>query len=346
MLSDKLKARIAAEGPITVADYMAACLYDPDYGYYTTQNPLGAEGDFITAPELSQIFGELLGLWAADLWLKWGRPAPFTLLEAGPGRGTLMSDMLRAIKQTVPDMLQAMQVMLVEVSPTLQAVQQQTLAAYSNITWHTSLPESPLPMPVIALGNEVLDAFPVRQFVRDGDVYKERLITVQNETFTFTTAPSPTLLTGTAPLIETADAALCFVEQLKNVIQTGALLLIDYGGSGEGDTLQAMRKHSFADVLQTPGQADLTTHVNFDNVMATLGSGALGPVDMGLFLMQLGLPVRATALMENATPEQKKQIEASTRKLLDPNDMGRHFKVVGYITPNFSETQQPAGFAI
>lgn len=339
-LKPHLVARIKANGPMPVADYMATCLYDPEHGYYMTKNPLGLSGDFITAPDLSQIFGELLGLWVVELWQRMGSPAKATLVEIGPGQGTLAADMLRVIRKAAPQLYGGLTVELIEVSPTLRSVQQNTLAAHEGkITWQNTLPGKPWPAATFVVANELLDAFPVHQYVAEGGKWYERCVDVTGEStlvFNHSSAPAaiPAPAAENGTVYEHHADGLAYLKTLKERLQNGALLLVDYGSATGmmADTLQAQRAHRMENPLENPGLADLTTQVPFDQVMAILGPQAIGPEDMSHFLMALGYAARATALLAKATEAQSQQILGASHRLLDPNQMGRHFKVVGYRT--------------
>lgn len=342
MLLAKLKQRIQAEGPITVEAYMAACLYDPEHGYYTTRTPIGTAGDFTTAPEMTQIFGELLAIWAADAWFRLGCPSPVTLLELGPGRGTLMDDVLRTLQKVAPDFYNAANVLMVEVSPHLQEVQKQKLAAYApRITWAADIPEA-FEMPVIGLANEFLDAFPHRQFDEKDGKFFERLVGLDDAgNLVIQTAENPTL--PTPKTLEDSPTQTAYLKRLVHAIAQGTVLFIDYGGSGSAHTLQAVHKHQHVDILSQPGMADLTCHVNFETVRATLNNTVYGATPMGLFLMELGLPMRAAKLIEQAPDAAtREEIATAVQRLVDPRHMGELFKVLAWQTPDV--TQPPAGF--
>ena len=353
-----LAQRIRAAGPLTIADFMTEALLHPRLGYYTTRDPLGARGDFITAPEVSQIFGELIGLWCADAWEKMGRPAPVILAELGPGRGTLMADALRALKRA-PDFRRALRLHLVEASPVLRAAQAAALAA-ANPTWHDSiatLPDGPL----ILIANEFLDALPIRQLLRGERSWHERLVALDadGETLTFAVdaAPSaaaalvPAGLRAAAPgsLCEIRPAALSLASTLgaRLARQGGVALFIDYGywPSTCGDTLQALARHRRHAVLEEPGAADLTAHVDFAALAGAAraaGARAWGPVPQGGFLAALGLAERAAALVARATPAQAGAIESGCRRLIDPAEMGTLFKALALADPTLPA---PAGIA-
>lgn len=332
-----LAARIAATGgPITVADYMADCLLHPVRGYYTTRDPLGAAGDFTTAPEISQMFGELLGLALAQAWLDQGAPAPFTLAELGPGRGTLMADVLRATRG-VPGLHTAAQVVLVEASPVLRAAQAARVPGTRWTDTTADLPDQPL----FLLANEFFDALPIRQFLRDGDGWRERVIGLRDGALAFglsppVPCPDPRFAAdppGTLVEVCPALPAVCAPVADRIARHGGAALIVDYGGWGShGDTLQAMRAHGFADPLAEPGLADLTAHVDFQ---ALAGACALPHhyTTQGAFLTALGIDQRAARLAERLDGRARESHLAAHRRLTHPDEMGSLFKVLGFVRP-------------
>jgi NADH dehydrogenase [ubiquinone] 1 alpha subcomplex assembly factor 7 len=340
-LGREIARLVAAEGPISVERYMALCLGHPVHGYYMTRDPFGASGDFVTAPEVSQMFGELVGLWCVDTWQRMGAPAPFRLVELGPGRGTLMADALRAAR-LVPAFLDAAQVHLVETSPMLRARQAATLETSGRqVAWHAAVEEVP-DGPAIVVANEFFDALPLRQFVRTPRGWCERLVGLDAAgapAFGLAAEPEPALRVP-APegaVLEVAGTSARVMAALAARIaaQRGALLAIDYGhaGGGFGDTLQAVRRHAFVDVLADPGEADLTVHVDFAALArAAAGSDVLvhGPVTQGAFLAALGLAQRAAALARGAGPDGAAAVEAARRRLGEAGDggMGDLFKVM------------------
>jgi SAM-dependent MidA family methyltransferase len=340
---------IAAEGPISVERYMALCLGHPTLGYYMRQEPFGAGGDFTTAPEISQMFGELIGLWTAETWRLMGAHTPFTLIELGPGRGTLMADALRALRRAMPACFDAAEVALVETSPRLRAIQQERLTgAHPRLSWHAAVGAT-LTGPAILIGNEFLDALSVRQYVAGADGWRERVVALDQDgalRFGVSGAPIAGLPAPRHPpgtIIERPEAALSVVRTIASHLAAarGAALFIDYGAArtGTGDTLQAVRGHAFADPLAEPGLADLTTQVPFDQVAdAARAAGALahGPVTQADFLGALGIAARADALCRNATPEQVAAIHAALRRLTDtetPTAMGALFKALALSHP-------------
>ncbi|MBK1635254.1 class I SAM-dependent methyltransferase [Rhodovulum adriaticum] len=340
-LADLLARRIAATGPITVADYMAECLLHPEHGYYTRAEPFGAAGDFTTAPEISQMFGELIGLWLAQVWLDQGAPVPFTLAELGPGRGTLMADALRAT-QGVPGFHQAAQIHLVEAAPRLRAAQKDALEGYA-VTWHDTvdgLPDAPL----FVIANEFFDALPIRQFQRDAQGWRERQVGLVDGALTLgLSAPAPLAeldhrLADTRPgeIVETCPAAAPTVAALATRIAAhgGAALIVDYGDwHARGDTLQALYRHAYDPPLAHPGQADLTAHVDFAALArAATGLRVSAMTPQGVFLERLGITARAQALARGLTGAALESHIAAHRRLTHPQEMGTLFKTLA-LTP-------------
>ncbi len=354
-----LAQRIAADGPISVADYMAAALTDPEHGYYMGRDPLGAAGDFVTAPEVSQMFGELIGLWCAEAWQSLGAPSRAALVELGPGRGTLMADALRAARR-IPAFAAAVEVHLVEVSPALRARQQESLGD-AGARWHGELAGVP-DLPLLLIANEFFDALPVRQLVKRADGWGERQVALagpgEPPRLAFAAAAADPALDALVPaplrdappgaLFEVAPAGQDLASAIARRLRRhgGAALVIDYGHeqSALGETLQAVRRHRRHDVLSEPGRADLTCHVDFAALArAARGEGAAvhGPVAQGAFLERLGIAARAARLMEAATPPQREDIRSALLRLTAADQMGALFKVLA-ITPQGAAP--PAGF--
>ncbi|MGJ3264271.1 MAG: class I SAM-dependent methyltransferase [Salinarimonas sp.] len=352
-LGAEIRELIAAEGPISVSRYMALCLGHPTLGYYMTRDPIGMAGDFVTAPEISQMFGELVGLWAAQTWIDLGRPAPFALVELGPGRGTLMADALRAAK-VAPGFLEAAAVHLVETSPVLRERQRTALATpppalAGGVQWHTGLEAVP-DLPLIALANEFFDALPVRQLVRDRGAWHERLVGLDaTGALAFGLAPDADPAIGYAApegaVLEIAAAQTAVMRALAErlVAMGGAALAIDYGHAQTGfaDTLQAIRRHAFADPLVDPGEADVTAHVDFAQLAHTAqdaGARVFGPVTQGAFLRALGIEARARALAARASARQSEEIGAALVRLAGEgdDDMGVLFKALAVAHPRLS----------
>ncbi|WP_137111644.1 class I SAM-dependent methyltransferase [Rhodobacter sp. SY28-1] len=334
-LARLLIERIRETGPISVADYMAECLLHPVHGYYTTRDPFGAGGDFTTAPEISQMFGELIGLTLAQAWLDRGSPSPFTLAELGPGRGTLMADILRATKG-VPGFNQAAQVVLVEASPVLRRKQHDTISRGHDLglRWIEAagdLPEQPL----FLIANEFFDALPIHQyqFVKGG--WHERLIGVQDGALAFGLAEGETL-PGTLAMQQREDGMVIEENRIGRFVMRqvhhrlhhhgGLALVIDYGDwRSRGDTLQALRRHAFDDPLAHPGEADLTAHVDFE-ALAERETPFYST--QGAFLTQLGIDARAERLARNLTGAALESHWAAHRRLTHPEEMGSLFKVL------------------
>lgn len=349
-LLGELRRLIAVEGPITIERYMALCLGHPVHGYYRTRDPLGAAGDFTTAPEISQIFGELLGLWTAEVWHGLGRPGAFRLVELGPGRGTLMADALRALKAAAPDCLAAADLHLVETSPTLRAAQGRALPNAAP-TWHDALDTLP-GGPAILLANEFFDALPVRQYQRTERGWCERRVGLDESgpdggglAFGLSPDPTPEIAAEGAPgaILTLPAVALDLTRRIAGrlVREGGALLAIDYGDlyGGTADTLQAVARHRFADPLEAPGETDLTAQVDFAALArAAAGAGAAvhGPVTQADFLLALGLAQRAERLAARANPVQAAAVKAGADRLIDRSTrgMGNLFKVMGLAGPN------------
>lgn len=340
-----LRREIETTGPVSVADFMTQCLCHPKHGYYMTRDPFGSKGDFTTAPEISQCFGELLGLWAAIVWQQMGSPTDIHLVELGPGRGTLMKDALRAAK-AVPGFLEAVQIHLVEISPTLKEKQKDSLKDYA-VTWHDSVMSLP-DGPVLLLANEFFDALPVRQFEKGEKGWAERFVDInpdgdglrfvlkRDEAASMLLPPAlkgqdtDGCLFETSPVSQTI--ALGLAERIKD--QGGAILAIDYGyeQSAFGESLQALKDHQFIDVLATPGEADVTVHVNFETLAQSFkdaGAKVFGPMTQGEFLERLGITARMQALINAAQDDaQKKDLIAAHKRLCSPDEMGSLFKVI------------------
>ena len=335
-LADLLVARIQQSSPLTVADYMAECLMHPKHGYYATRDPFGATGDFTTAPEISQMFGEVIGLCLAQTWLDHGAPKPFNLVELGPGRGTLMSDVLRATS-AVPGFSDTANVHLVEASPTLRACQSDTVTA--PITHHDSLASVP-DGPLFLIANEFFDAMPTRQFLRDGDRWRERVIGVQEGALVFglSDPTSPAFLaerigdTKDGDIVEHAPATQAIVQEIGHRIDTdgGMALIIDYGDwRSLGDTLQAVSNHESVSPLAAPGDADLTTHVDFEAIAhaaAPANHSRLTP--QGVFLERLGITQRAQNLAKSLQADTLESHIKAHRRLTHPEEMGTLFKAM------------------
>ncbi len=348
-LAKKLAAQMAANGPISFYDYMAACLYDPEHGYYRRANAIGRAGDFITAPEISQIFGELIGLWACEVWRQMGEPASLRLIELGPGRGTLMADALRALR-VAPGFLKNVTVHLVETSETLRTVQQQRLAAAgAPIAWHDRLEDVPVG-PSVLIANEFLDCLSVQQFVFDatGWVWRERCVDFAGGHFeaVLGDVKTPVLalaLDGDAEqpddgtVFEFRPEIADFIKELAKRASSAPLaaLIVDYGYERPsfGDTVQTVKQHRFVDIFDGPGEADITAHVDFaglKNQAEKAELEAFGPMPMGEWLLRLGLEARANQLLKAASEDEAASLKSGLMRLVDPAQMGVLFKVAAF----------------
>lgn len=355
-LKQRIAGLIAASGPISVSDYMAICLFDPEQGYYTTRQPFGAAGDFTTAPEVSQMFGELVAVWLYAAWQAAGRPASPVLAEIGPGRGTLMKDMLRVLKRLDPAFIAGASLALIETSPRLRDVQKATLGQSGvEIAWHDSVATLP-PAPLFIVGNELFDAIPTRQFVKLGDAWHERLVGLDDQgDLAFVAGPAtiePALLPNEAAaapegaIFEFAPARSATMEQIGERIAAsgGAGLFLDYGhlAPGIGDTLQALRRHRYEDVLASPGEADLTSHVDFAALAAAARAHGLAAqcATQGTFLLAMGLLERAGNLGASADEAGREKIRSEVERIAGPDAMGELFKVLA-VTPTGTKVPFP-----
>jgi NADH dehydrogenase [ubiquinone] 1 alpha subcomplex assembly factor 7 len=343
-LKKRIVALIEVQGPISVAQYMTLALHDPEEGYYATREPFGGEGDFITAPEISQMFGELLGLWCGQVWSDQGKPKGAKLVELGPGRGTLMADALRALKR-VPGFLDQVDVVLVESSPRLQALQRERLKETgARLSWRARFDIADAPLLVIA--NEFFDALPVRQYVKTARGWCERMVVVKNGALDFALAPLPTPAAAIpasragAPeggVYEVSQAAGALSEEIGRVITAhgGGALIVDYGyrEAGFGETVQAVGSHRFASLLAEPGRHDLSAHVDFAALADAArhgGAAIFGPTPQGTFLERLGIGPRAQRLCA-AQPQQADTIQAAAARLTAPNQMGNLFQAMAFL---------------
>lgn len=344
-LGERIAARIRANGPITIADYMTACLGDPDYGYYMRHEPFGRGGDFVTAPEVSQMFGELVGAWCLATWEAMGAPALFVLAELGPGRGTLMADVLRTARLR-PAFIEGARVHLVEMSPRLRDAQRIALTqSAERLAWVDRIEDLP-PGPTILIANEFFDALPIHQFVRTPDGWAERMVGLGDDgALSFglrpvstppRAAPDPDPpAAGKLPVAEISPGRVAVMEGIAAHLARdgGAALVIDYGYSGPafGDTLQAVRRHEYADPLAAPGEADLTAHVDFAALAAIAGKAGAHPrglLTQAEFLYRLGLRERAATLSRNKDQATRNAILADAERLAGPSAMGELFKVL------------------
>jgi len=346
-LEAEIRRRIEIAGPMPVSQYMALCLAHPEHGYYTTRDPLGWPGDFTTAPEISQIFGELIGLWAAATWQSMGAPASIALVELGPGRGTLMRDALRAA-HVVPDFRATLTVHMVEVSPVLMGRQRETLSGQGvPIEWHQSFDDVPSGRSIV-IANEFFDALPIHQAVKLSNGWHQRVVEI-DKVGNLAFGIAPDLLPHFDVLLpsEVRDAPIGAFYEWRNdrlalelgrrlARDDGAALVIDYGHaqSAAGETFQGVGKHTYANPLVAPGVVDLTAHVDFPalaHAAESMGARAHGPLTQAEFLHRLGIEARASTLKAGATPEQAIEIEHAVARLTDPGrtGMGSLFKVIG-----------------
>jgi SAM-dependent MidA family methyltransferase len=352
-LQSEIRKLIKSSGPMPVWRYMELCLTHPQHGYYVSRDPLGREGDFTTAPEVSQMFGELLGLWAASVWKAMGSPSLLRLVELGPGRGTMMADALRALR-VLPPLYQMLNVHLVEINPVLRDKQKATLSTARNIAWHDNIDEVP-EGPAIIFGNEYFDVLPIHQAVRQETGWHERVIVLDDDgKFSFAAAldPLPRFEVLLPPLLRAAPIGAVFEWRPDTEIMTiarrvrdqnGAALIIDYGHvrSDAGDTFQAIARHSFTDPLKAPGQADVTAHVDFQalaHAAEDIGARVHGPVEQGEFLKRLGIETRAVTLMAKASHEVSEDISNALKRLVEGGrgGMGSMFKVLGISDPQLT----------
>jgi NADH dehydrogenase [ubiquinone] 1 alpha subcomplex assembly factor 7 len=349
-LHSEIKKLIKSSGPMPVWRYMELCLMHPKHGYYVSRDPLGREGDFTTAPEVSQMFGELLGLWAASVWKAIDSPPVLRLIELGPGRGTMMADVLRALR-VLPPLYQSLSIHLVEINPVLRDKQASTLSGVRNIAWHDTIDEIP-EGPAVILANEYFDVLPIHQVVRRENGWHERVVDIDEDgelIFGSAAEPIPRFDVLLPPLVRAAPVGAVFewrpdAEIMKIATrvrdQDGAALIIDYGHmrSDAGDTFQAIARHSFTDPLKAPGQADVTAHVDFQALARgaeDLGARVHGPVTQGEFLKRIGIETRAVTLMAKATPEVSEDISGALKRLTDSGrgGMGSMFKVLAISEP-------------
>ncbi len=349
-LSAIIRQKIKDEGPMDMGTYMSLCLGHPEHGYYMHQDPFGAGGDFTTAPEISQIFGELIGAWIADTWMQMGQPNPFNLVEVGGGRGTLMADALRATK-SVAGFHEAMQVVMVEISPHLKSKQQEALSAY-DAKWVTSIHDVADDSPLIVVGNEFLDALSTRQLefidtewreicvgLSDNDTY--RICHETAEKSLLVNIPPMLIAPQQGDIVEVSVDRKVFIDELckKLIKQSGSALFIDYGFTQNvfGNTLQAVKNHEYCDIFDTPGKVDLTSHVNFSEISDWVMQNKLmvhDAIGQGEFMKRLGAEVRGQKLVQNASAQQAQEIQSALQRLTGTNtkagEMGALFKVIAF----------------
>lgn len=360
-LEGHIKKLIDLCGPLDIGTYMQTCLGHPEHGYYVSRPAIGAEGDFITAPEISQMFGELIGIWCADLWIRSGK-GEINLLECGPGQGTLMADLLRATKG-IEGFYGSIKIHFLETSPRLKQMQAQALRGFEDViappVWHDDLSSVPDDKPLFSIANEFLDALPIRQIVKSADGWLEKCVHItQDGELSYITKPAEAELIIFLPehsanakendLYEISPARYGWVNRFADKLNksSGAGLFIDYGfdGPASGDTFQAVKDHGYADPLATPGKADLTAHVDFSQLrQAAKEQGAIfyGVQTQGNFLKHLGIEQRAEILKSQTDDETAANIEQDLHRLVSAEKMGELFKVACLTSPDFSV---PEGF--
>jgi NADH dehydrogenase [ubiquinone] 1 alpha subcomplex assembly factor 7 len=344
-LETLIRGMIETEGPIGLDRYMALCLGHPQHGYYMGRDPFGARGDFLTAPEVSQVFGELIGIWCIAAWAAMGQPARFNLVELGPGRGTLMADILRAAKKAVPAFVNAAAVHLVEMSPVLRKLQAKALG--DNVQWHDHLEDVP-EGPMVLVANEFFDAIPIRQFERRGGRWHERVIGLKDDRLVVGIIPSDIGEAGAdGDVIEWAPIRTTIARTIgqRLAASPGAALIVDYGHTqtAAGDTLQAMKKHGYVSILETPGLSDITSHVDFEALAKAVGAGGaqVHPVlTQSNFLIAMGLEQRFAMLKAKADLRTRAILDRQMTRLAAPVQMGNLFKVLAATSPGL-ETPYP-----
>lgn len=344
-LVEIIAGMIKQDGPMPLDRYMSLCLGHPQHGYYMTRDPFGAAGDFTTAPEISQVFGELIGIWCAQVWGALGSPRQFALVELGPGRGTLMADILRVLEKA-PACLKAADVHFVETSEVLRQAQQH---AVPDATWHDNVASLP-GLPTIVIANEFFDAIPIRQFVRKGGNGFEVTVGLQDGALALGLVPSSFQipLAGEG-VFEDATLRNAIAAHLGNHLNavSGAALVIDYGHSRSslGDTLQAMQKHAACKVTDTPGDVDITSHVDFESLAQGFvrgGAQIAGLLPQGEFLERMGLHQRTEVLARTLDENAGQQLVAATERLAHRDQMGHLFKVMA-VTGRLATTPYPFG---
>lgn len=341
-LEKLIRGIIDSQGALSLAAYMELALQHPQYGYYRTREPIGRKGDFITAPEVSQMFGEMIGVWCAEAWRKLGRPSPFALVELGPGRGTMMRDALRATAH-VKGLHEALNLFLMESNAAMQSALKENLGSFAPryITNGSELP----PIPLLIIANEFFDALPVRQFEKTFNGWQERMVGVENDALAVVLRPlsdaensliPPALqkaLPGTVFEFSLKAEALMREWASRLAACKGAMLIVDYGYAAPSGTatVQAVSKHAFTDILENPGEIDLTAHVDFEalgKAAKAAGCAVSAVMGQGEFLENCGIRIRAELLKKNASASQAAEIDSALSRLLDESQMGTLFKVM------------------
>ncbi|WP_373505601.1 class I SAM-dependent methyltransferase [Aestuariivirga sp.] len=338
-----IREMIGIEGPMRLDRYMSLCLGHPVHGYYMSRDPLGEKGDFITAPEISQTFGELIAIWCVGAWAAMGSPAAFNLVELGPGRGTLMADILRTVRKAAPAFASAALVQLVETSPVLRQRQRDALEGQAR--WHDSLDDVP-DGPMILVANEFFDALPIRQFEKWQGRWHERVMGLEDGGLTIGLAPIDLAPLGTdGDVIESAPVRNRIAEDIgfRLARNPGAALIVDYGHlvSAPGDTLQAMRGHRYVSLTESPGDCDLTSHVDFEALAKGFRAGgatAWPAITQRAFLLAMGLEQRIARLASRSEPATRAVLERQMRRLAAEDQMGNLFKVMAATSPGLATT--------
>ena len=357
-LEEKLIAEIANDGAISVETLMGRCLGDPLHGYYMGKDPFGRGGDFITAPEVSQMFGEAIGVWLATAWQMMGSPKKINLIELGPGRGTLMADMLRAVN-VLPEFAEAIEVHMVDMSPALRKIQGETLKGVPlDVHWHQRFEQVPAG-PCLLVANEFFDALAMRQIVRADDGWHERMVELDDSGELAFGVAEKLLANSEVPgwakdaevgaIAEISPQRQSVAEQIGSHIAKhgGAALIIDYGHalSFAGDTFQAVYKHKFVDCLHRPGQSDLTSHVDFEELAQGFEAGGAvvhGPRTQQAFLIAMGLRERQAVLKKKAPARARIMLSRQADRLVSDKQMGHLFKVIA-VTDVSLGTPHPFG---
>jgi NADH dehydrogenase [ubiquinone] 1 alpha subcomplex assembly factor 7 len=326
----------AAEGPMPIDRYMGLCLGHPVHGYYMKRDPFGEQGDFMTAPEISQIFGELIGVWCAATWNAMGKPAQFNLVELGPGRGTLMADILKAAK-IMPGFRDAARIHLVEMSPILRKIQKEKLG--TDVTWHDSIANIP-DGPMLLVANEFFDAIPIRQFEKRHDKWLERCIGAEG--MGLMPAALDNAQGANGDVIEFAPQRLEIAKEIARRLakQKGCALIVDYGHlqTAPGDTLQAVRAHEYVPVTDQPGESDITSHVDFEALAKALSQGGAAvhlAITQRAFLLAMGIERRSAILSSKADANTKEALARAVARLAGETEMGNLFKVMVATSPEF-----------
>lgn len=360
-----IRKTIEERGSISMAQFMAEAMYDSNKGYYINNNPIGKNGDFITAPEISQLFGEMLGIYCADSWMKLGKPDKFNLVELGPGRATLMSDLLRATKH-IPGFHQACSIHLMDTNKHLINIQKERLSSYDiKCMWHNNIYSIPKDDPLIIIANEFFDCLPINQYIKIIDYWYEQSVGLKNQEFYLIHTAMSKIFSDTfnkeypkakdRAIIEISREGEKIIQYLSSLLKDtpGYLLMIDYGydykplkRTAFGGSLQAIKDHKYHPIFSDVGNADLTSHVDFyalKKAAKVYDVQAFGSVEQGKFLKELGIQTRANLLKKNATPPQIEEINISLRRLIDSDQMGKLFKAVSIVSKDLA---RPVGFSM